>query len=459
MKFVINISILFFTVGHLVFTPLLAQETEETPTDDLGDVSDAFQEHFFEALKQKGIENYELALESLKRAFNAAQDNPSNIAVLDFESGKNLIQLKRYEEAETALLAALKIKGERQDILEAIYDLYYQQRDFEAAIPWVEKLLQKDDDYKEDLSNLYFQTKRYSKALEVLDELDQSWGESVYRDSLRRQIYKITGNSDGAIQNLESKIVKNPKNEQDYLNLIYLYSQEGNTEKAFELAQQLQKQIPSSEKVHMALYKYYLEQGNIAKAVQSIETIFGSNIIETESKFMVLSDYLNHIAAHPEDESTLDHLLPLLSNSNDGSIYQKIGLYFLSKKKQELALQFYEKGTSLDPDNFSLLKNTLLLQIDSHKWEAAAALSEERLALFPAQAVLYLLNGVANNKLNKPNEALTSLETGIDFLLDDPKMEKDFYLQMAEAYQLLGKKAKFEEFQKRAMQIQISNRP
>ncbi len=29
--------------------------------DQLGDVTDAFQENFFEALKQKGIENYELA--------------------------------------------------------------------------------------------------------------------------------------------------------------------------------------------------------------------------------------------------------------------------------------------------------------------------------------------------------------------------------------------------------------
>ena len=35
------------------------------PDDDLGNVEDEFQEHFFEALKQKGIENYERAVEAL----------------------------------------------------------------------------------------------------------------------------------------------------------------------------------------------------------------------------------------------------------------------------------------------------------------------------------------------------------------------------------------------------------
>ena len=51
-----------------------AQEIETPPTDDLGNVSDAFQENFFEALKQKGIENYELALIALEKAKKAGRE-------------------------------------------------------------------------------------------------------------------------------------------------------------------------------------------------------------------------------------------------------------------------------------------------------------------------------------------------------------------------------------------------
>ena len=37
------------------------------PDDDLGNYEDAYQEHFFEALKQKGIENYQRSVDALTK--------------------------------------------------------------------------------------------------------------------------------------------------------------------------------------------------------------------------------------------------------------------------------------------------------------------------------------------------------------------------------------------------------
>jgi tetratricopeptide (TPR) repeat protein len=436
---------------------IYGQEPEEAPTDDLGNVTDAFQENFFEALKQKGIENYELALEALKRAHKSTGNDPTQEAVINYEMAKNLTSLKRYDEADESFQKVLATTGDRMDVLESLYDLYYQQRNYEAAIPLVQKLIKKDDDYKEDLANLYHRTKRYNQALELLDELDESWGESVYRDSLRKQIYQITGNKEGAIQDLESKIDKNPKKEQDYLNLIYLYSQEGDTEKAFSMALSLLKELPNATKVHLALYKFYLEKEEIPQAIHSIQVIFESTEIEEESKLKVLSDYLNFVSDHPEYDETVEDLLPILLKSEHGDRFEQIGNYFMSKGNHTMALKFYEEGIRLDEDNFSLLKNTILLEIDSGKFTEAASLSENGLAIFPAQALLYLLNGVANNKLNDPEKAIISLEMGIDFLLDDPKMERDFYIQLAEAYRIKGELTKAAEWNRRAAQIQISN--
>lgn len=439
------------------FGNVYGQEPEEMPTDDLGNVTDAFQENFFEALKQKGIENYELALEALKRAHKATGDDPAQEAVIHYEMAKNLTYLKRFDEADESFQKVLATTGDRLDVLESLYDLYYQQKNYEAAIPLVQKLIQKDDDYKEDLANLYHRTKRYSEALEVLDELDESWGESVYRDSLRKQIYQITGNKEGAIQDLESKIDKNPKKEQDYLNLIYLYSQEGATEKAFSMAQSLLKELPNSTKVHLALYKFYLEKREVQQAIHSIQVIFESAEIEEENKLKVLSDYLNFVTEYPEHEKTVEDLLPIVLKTTHGVRFELIGNYFVAKGNRTMALKFYEEGVSLDSDNFSLLKNTILLQIDTGKYTEAATSSEKGLSVFPAQALLYLLNGVANNKLNESDRAISSLEMGMDFLLDDPKMERDFYLQLAEAYRKKGELTKAAEWNNRATQIQISN--
>ena len=104
-----------------------------------------------------------------------------------------------------------------------------------------------------------------------------------------------------------------------------------------------------------------------------------------------------------------------------------------------------------------LLKNTLLLQIDFKKYTEAAALSAQGLEIFPAQPLLYLLNGVAHIGLNKADAAIESLETGVDFLLDDPKMEKDFYEQLELAYTQKGDSRKASQYAQKAAQIKSPN--
>ena len=452
----LHIIIIFFGIIYNP-EPIFAQEIGATPTDDLGNVSDAFQENFFEALKQKGIENYELALIALEKAEKAANKNPEYEAVVFFETGKNLKHLKRYDEAEENFQKVLQSQGERLDVLEALYDLYYLKHDYTAAIPLVQKLIKIDEEYKEDLANLYSRTRQYDKALELLDELDESWGESTYRNALRRRIYRITGNSDGAIENLETKIDNNPKKEQDYLNLIYLYSEQGDTDKAFETAKELLRNQPKSQLAHLALYKFYLEEGNTIEAIKSMNVVFGSSEIDTNNKYKVLKDFLEFLTNNPGHEADLDEIISQFSNEGSGQVYEQLGDYYLVKGDNDAALRFYEKGARLDEDNFSLLKNTLLLQIDVSKFEEAASLSENALTIFPAQALIYLLNGVANNGLNKADEAIVSLEMGMDFVLEDPKMEKDFYEQLSKAYTLKGDHKKANDFMKKALEMKLQN--
>ncbi|MAN58920.1 MAG: hypothetical protein CMC08_03695 [Flavobacteriaceae bacterium] len=449
---------LLLLIGGAFFLPkaISAQEVDDA-TDDLGNVTDAFQEHFFEALKQRAIENYELALTALSQAEGATKGDTHLDAVISFERGKNLMALERYEGAEQSFMEVRKIEGDRMDVLEALYDLYYLEQDFEAAIPLVQKLMQQDEDYKEDLANLYSRTGRYDKALQVLDELDQTWGESDYRNALRTQIYRQTGNTEEEIVKLEEKIEGSAKSERDYLNLIYLYSEQGNPEKAFATAKELLAAKPRSQLVHVALYKFYLEEGSYAEAVQSMKTVFESSEVEAVQKYKVLADFIEFVNANPSYESELEKAIPLFLEASGGKVYQQLGEYYLSKENREVALRFYELGTAKDPDNFDLIKNTLLLQIDERQYVAAAKLSEEALAVFPAQPLLYLLRGVALTQSGKPETAVAILEMGVDFLLDDLKMERDFYLQLSAAHSLLGNTQKAQSYTDKANKLNSPN--
>lgn len=447
--------IAFLLVGILRI-PIDAYAQDRFLTDDPGNKSDAFQEHFFEALKQKGIENYELALNSLDKAEVAAKDDQENKAVVYFEKGKNLAALKRYEEAESNYNRVLEWSPEKIEVLEALYDLYYDDKNYEAAIKLVEKLILQDSDYKEDLANLYHRTQQYDKALILLDEIDQDWGQNNYRNTLRSQIYRVTGNTSKAINKLEEKINKNPKSEQEYLNLIFLYSKEGNAKKAFEIAKKLIKQKPKSHLVHLALYKFYLENRESEEAIKSINIIFSSNQIERKSKNRVLEDFLLFTKTNPSYKAELDGLITTILIEENSHTYLLLGDFYLLQGDKEKSLNFYKKGIKSDSDNYGLLKNTILLQIDIKKYEAAIALSTFGLEMFPAQPLLYLVNGVANNELKNADQAIEILEIGLDYLFDDPKMECDFYQQLTIAYTLKGNTKKAKLYHKKALDLSIT---
>ncbi len=427
----------------------------DEPTDDLGNVTDEFQEAFFEALKQKGIENYELALNALDAAARAATGNEENLAVVSFEKGKNLVLLKKYNAAEVHFEGVLAYKPDQLDVMESLYNVYFLQRNYEKALPLVKELIKQDPDYKEDLANLLIRNKQYDEAIVILDELDHDEGESVYRNNLRKSVYRATGNKEQQIEKLETRVDANPKKEQDYLGLIYLYSDEGNIEKAFETAKELLKNQPKSEMVHLALYKFYLGSGETKEAVKSMEVVFDSDIIDKESKYRVLGDFISFVEKNPEYEKTLEKAVNNFAEEN-GAVYEKLGDYYVAKDRKEDAVTAYKKGLENDEDNYSLLKNTLLVLINVGQFEEAATYSSNGLDIFPAQPLLYLLNGVANVGLQNADEAIEALETGVDYVVDNNTLEKDFFTQLEKAYTLKGNTKKATEYAKKAASIVIN---
>lgn len=435
-----------------------AQEPTMSPTErsmeNIEGVEDDFQEYFFEALKQKAIENYELALTALRQAEKTTENNERK-AVVYFEMGKNYGYLKDYLQAEENYKKVLTMLDNRLDVLEHLYDVYYRQNDYEKAIPTVKKLIPFDEDYKEDLANLYVHTKQYDNALELLDDLENSWGQSDIRNALRARIFKMTGNTQGAIDDLEQRVVDNPKNEREYLNLIFLYSDQGETEKAFETAKHLLASNPKSKLVHLALYKFYLTDNKFEKAIASMKIVFTADEVDKDTKYRVLSDFIRFVDENPGHEEELTDVVHLFSEKHAG-IYKQLGDYYLSKDKKQEALEFYQEGNAKDFENYSLLTNTLLLQIDFEKFADAEKLSSKALDIFPAQALLYLLNGVSHNGLDQPKEAIKNLETGLDFIFDDPKMERDFYTQLHLAYRTIGNTDKAEIYSKKAKEIKVN---
>ncbi len=116
--------ILFIGILFISISGYAQVNFDKKPDDDLGNVEDEFQDYFFEALKQKGIENYDRAVEALQKCLNLN----SKLPVIYFELGKNYNKLKNFGAAEDNLKKAISIQPDNEWFLDEFYDVYYSTR-------------------------------------------------------------------------------------------------------------------------------------------------------------------------------------------------------------------------------------------------------------------------------------------------------------------------------------------
>jgi len=441
-------KLIFF--GILSSSAVNAQEGEIPVQDVIVANNTAFQEHFFEALKQKAIENYEKAIIELK----ACEKLQPNNAVVFFELGKNYKLLKNFELAISNLEKANRIQPNMEWVLVELMEAYYFKGDTEQAILTAKDLIPFNSKYYENLANLYFKSQQFDKLLALLDDLDSKSGINEFRKAMRLQVYATTKNTSAQIETLKEAISANPDIETNYLSLILVYSEDGMEKEAFEISEQMAQAFPTSKVVHLALYKFYLDANNTAEAIKSMRIVLEAEEIDPESKIKVLNDFLIFVKNNPSYENELKQVIKLFSEKeNSPEIYQKLGEYFLINKDKQKALTYFELGIAVNMDNFELLRNTLFLQLELAKYEEALKLSKIGLEIFPVQPILYLIRGAALNKQQAYQEAEEILTFGLDYVIDSKIMKIDFYEQLSIAYTGLGNPQKTQEFLEMASQL------
>lgn len=405
-----------------------------------------FQNHFYEALKQKGIENYSRSIDELMVCIGLLPKE----AVVYYELGNNFLQLKKYEEAELYLKKALILDDSNFWYKEALYNMYVKQNAYQKAIDALQPLLKAHPDYKQDLANLYLNTARYRDALTIINELDESYGQTPSRLQIRSEIYNLSGREDWRINYLEAQLKASPEDEQNFLNLIYAHSAANNKEQAFETAKTFLAHHLESHLPHVALYKFYLEGKNYIKAIESMKIVTTSMVLEPHLKVKVLNDFVQFVNQHPEFEADLIEVTTHQSMQLDDRSAQEWAQYFYQKKDLKSAIEYYEKALQQNNTSIEIIKNIALLYIEVKQYETAQKFTRQQLEIFPSQPLLYLINGVANIEMSQLEVALESLEMGLDFIVEDNTMLRDFYNQISIIFELQGNSIQSESFSKKA---------
>jgi len=406
---------------------LFAQEPKRN--DDLGDVTDVFQTNFFEAIKQKGIENYDKAIDLL---INCKLQDAENAAVY-FELGKNYLELDKYQLAEDALLKADQLKPNNEWVLNTLLQLYKNKREQNNVVSILKQLCNINDKYYETLSYYYVTNNMHAQNLALIDVLDQKRGIAYQTEKYRYRSYRATNKYREQVNYISKKVATKTATEQDYTQLIYAYGKLKDDTNSIKTMQEFAKAYPMSDKPLLGLYKYYMQQNEIDKAITSLHKITNSATLIDSEKNKVINDFYHftkkNIQYLPELEKAIQ------AHPNKYISKKMIGLYDATDNTEK-SNQIIEESLKSNTTNFTELKELITLLLQKNKIDDALKNSTKALDLYPAQPIFYLQKAKALNLKNNAKKAIEHLELGLDYIIDNNKMLADFYTEMAKAYQL-----------------------
>ena len=424
------IFIFLFTVLQCNTASLWAQNIPE----DVALEKDEFEDSFYESLKQKGIENYDKAIIELEKCLKIQPNN----ATIYFELGKNYLEQKEYKKAYESFEKATKIDPNNRWFWVGMYDVCYENKEFEKAIPIVLKLIEFKKEYKEELVSLYMNTDQYDNALELINELNDQVGKLEMREIYKAEILQDPKFHSAERINLLEQIKKNPKEESNYIALIFLYKKNNQEELAQQIAKKLELEIPNSDWAKVSLFKLYLKNNDGENAVKAMNFVLGSMKIDQKIKHRIFNEFLLFIKDKPQFDSDLEKAVSYFDTDKSIEVAKELGKFYHNKKNWEKAIRFYEIQLKKIPDE---LETALLLfecYTEKGNFDVIEKKVETFIQIYPTQPQFYYYLGLAYNQKGTYKKAKDVLESGLDFVVDNPKLEINFNIQLGEAYNGLG---------------------
>ena len=168
---------------------------------------------------------------------------------------------------------------------------------------------------------------------------------------------------------------------------------------------------------------------------------FESKSVELQTKlqlYMMLVSNRDESKLTDEREEALINAL-MQTHPEESMVYTIQTDFLLRKGKLTEGRVSLLKAIELGNNDYMLWERLLFVDNELQDWTALTEHSKKAVALFPNQPNIYLLGGIANIQLEKYNDAITVLDEGIDYIVDNQPLKGQFLMLKGEALYKLNK--------------------
>lgn len=392
------------------------------------------QQLYFEALRKKTIEDQRGAAELFSRVL---QMDSSNDAAMYQLAMLNKLQ-NGQAEAQSLLEKAVTIKPDNEWYWVALADTYEKTNNLPRLQHVFDELLRispSKPEYYFDKASAFYIEKKYDEALAVYSKLEQMTGLTDDLVANRQKIYLRQNKVDQAAAEMEKLIESNPDQIRYYLLLGEIYNSNNFPDKALQVLQRAEKVKPDDGLLHLALAETYRAKKDTEASYKQLELAFNSPSLDVEQKVRIIMGYVPKFPDANAKASALElSRIAAGIHPNEAKIQAIYGDMLTQNNKLKEARDAFKKAVQLNPDLYIVHEQLVRLNLGENKIDEAIKDGENALSLFPNQAWMNYLVGVAYLQKKNAQQALNYLKNVVAIEPDDKDLASQAYAALGDCY-------------------------
>ena len=417
-----------------------------------------FDNHLFNALRAKSLENYDEALNNFQKCIDIDSNNPLPFyesAIINAKNGRYSIALEQIRTAE-----GLSSDNRRYSLMHA--EILFDNQDFINAAIQYTKLIKLEPGNKDlyfKLSDAYIYANDLKKAIGVYDDLQEYNGVDKMLSMQKHKLYRELNDIKGAINELSTILIRYPNDIKviEILSELYLLNDE--KDKAFELFKKLAIIAPNNGRIHLTLADYYRDNGENSKSYSELKLAFKSSELNIDTKVRILVSYYQLISLNEQMAIQSYELAEILLETHPEDLKSRAvfaDILYSDNKYQE-AKEQYLMVLKNDKSKSQLWTQVLFIQAEQNNFDEMLQTSNEALEYFPTEALFYYFNGTANKQFKSYESAIYSLQMGIEFVVDNENLLLELYSSLADIYHTTNQHKLSDEYYEKSLAIDPNN--
>lgn len=433
-----RILIVFLFLGFFAQIPAQAQRANLGKVSSSSNLSAAdsleVKQYYLGALREKTVENYQLAAEMFKRVLDI---DPRNDAAM-YELSNIYNAQNQETKAEQYIKNAVAIKPDNQWYWLLLADIYKRSNNLPELVSVFNELIRlkpDTEDFYFDKANAYVRQNKITEAAAVYTEIETRFGLSDDLSESRQRLFMQSGKPDKAIDDLEKQIAQNPSDVKNYLFLGELYGKAGENEKALKTLKKALILEPSNAFVRLSLADHYRSTGKFEEAFIQLKEAFAANNLPIDQKVRILLSFFP-LFTDAGARSQAEELSAILvkTHPDDPKAFAIQGDVLFQSRKYSEARAAYQAALKLNDQVYLIWEQLLRLEIGDADFKQVLQDGEAALAIFPNQAPLYLYTGIAYAQTQKYEKAISYLKNAASLETEDKDIQAQIYSALGDAY-------------------------